>query len=307
MKSRLHKVLRTLFRSPEVAETEETRIKEVLGKSARRLRTNDPQTQLQWSRLQRTMEGIDAKAIPSKPRLAPRLAFGTVVAAIIVAAVFLFTSTPQVAPETFSTRMGEQKEIVLGDGSQVTLNHTSELVASAQQPDKTRRFSLRGEAYFRVRHTGSPFIVSTRYADIEVVGTEFNVRERDGGVEIGIINGAVKVRVTRSGKDSTILLTQHQMAVCPQDGFPSRTADISSPEYPGWMRGKLLLDRTTFLAACRELEMRFNVTITIHDQILREKIITGILDARSPESGLAALCELTGKKFTHAGRTYDVE
>lgn len=307
MKTKLTEALNTLFQRTGTHDAGDAKIGETLRESARKLRAMDPQTRLQWSRLQSTIARANTEAVSSQPRMMPRLAFAAVALVIILAAVFLFTSTPLLAPETFTTRMGERKEIVLGDGSQVTLNHTSELVASAQRPDKTRRLSLTGEAYFRVRHTGSPFVVSTPYADIEVVGTEFNVRERDGGVEIGVIDGAVKVRIAREGKDSTLLLTKHQMAVCLRNGFPSRTGDISSPEYPGWMHGKLLLDRTTFLAACRELEMRFDVTIAIHDKMLREKVITGILDARSPESGLAALCELTGKNFTHTGRTYDVE
>jgi len=299
--------MKTLLRRTGTPEAGDERINESLRESARRLKTIDPQTQLQWSRLQRVIETSEVVAAPPKPRLMPRLAYGTAAVAIIVAAVFLFTSTPQIAPETFSTRMGEQKEIDLGDGSRVTLNHTSELVAIALRSDEPRRLSLTGEAYFKVRHTGSPFIVSTRHADIEVVGTEFNVRERDGGVEIGVVDGAVKVRIVRDGKDSTLLLTRHQMALCPADGFPGRMADISSAEYPGWMHGKLLLNKTSFAAACRELELRFDISISVHDPQLREKIITGILEARNPESGLTALCELTGKRFTHTGRSYDVE
>jgi hypothetical protein len=108
----------------------------------------------------------------------------------------------------------------------------------------------------------------------------------------------------KDGRDSTLLLTQNQMALCPHDAFPHRIAGISSPEYPGWMHGKLLLDRTQFITACRELEMRFGVTIDVRDTALRERMITGILDARTAASGLSALCELTGKEFTHAGKTY---
>jgi transmembrane sensor len=307
MKTRLTEALQTLLRRSRTPNAGGTKIQEALQESTRRLRAIDPQTQQQWSRLQSTIERANTEVAPLKPRLMPRLAFGVVAVAIILAAVFLFTSNPQLAPETFATQTGEQKQIVLGDGSQITLNHTSELVATVQRPDEPRRVSLSGEAFFRVRHTGAPFIISTESAEVEVVGTEFNVRGRDGQVEIGVISGAVKVRIIKQGKESTLLLTQHQTALCAQGGFPVRTADISSPEFPGWMHGKLLLDKTTFLAACRELELRFGVTITIHDQILQEKVITGILDASNPESGLAALCELTGKKFTHTGRTYDVE
>jgi ferric-dicitrate binding protein FerR (iron transport regulator) len=307
MDSRLRQLRTTLFRSPEITETEEARMQEALRKSTQRFRAVDPKTQQQWSRLRRAIEQVDAKPVSPRSRLIPRLAFGGAVVAVVAAAVYLLTTSQQTLLETFTTRMGEQKEIVLGDGSQITLSYASEIVASEQRPDKPRRLSLTGDAYFKVRHTGTPFIVSTRSADVEVVGTEFNVRQRDGGVEIGVIDGAVKFRIVRDGKDSTLLLMHHQMAVCPRDGFPRRIGDISSPAYPGWMHGKLLLDKTSFLAACRELEMRFGVTITVHDLALREKVMTGILEARNPESGLAALCELTGKKFTITGRSYDVE
>lgn len=315
MKNKLIQVLNALGRRSNAPDAGDEKIQDALQKSARRLRVIDTQTQQQWSRLQSTLqntpqntiERANTEVVPFKPRLMPRLAFGAVALAIILAAVFLFTSGPQLAPDTFATQMGEQKEIVLGDGSQVTLSYASELVASQQRADNPRRFSLTGEAYFRVRHTGTPFIVSTQYADVEVVGTEFNVRERNGEFEIGVIDGAVKMRVVKEGKDSTLMLTRHQMGACLENGFPGRLANISSTEYPGWMHGKLLLDKTSFSAACRELEMRFGIIISIHDRLIQDKIITGILDARNAELGLAALCELTGKKFTHSGRTYDVE
>lgn len=307
MKSRLLQTLKTLFRLPASPEAGEARIQEALHESASRLRTVDPQTQRRWLQLQSAMKSVDTAAVLPRSRIMPRLAFGAAALAVLATAVYLYTSSPQSPPETFTTRMGEQKEVVLGDGSQVTLSYASELVASAQRPDKPRRLSLTGEAYFRVRHTGTPFIVSTQYADVEVVGTEFDVRERDGGVEIGVVTGTVRVRSIKDGKDSTLLLAQHQVAVCPLNGFPRRVEDISSPDYPGWLHSKLLLYGTSFQAACRELEMRFDVTVAIHDPTVREKVITGILDARTAESGLNALCVLTGKKLTHAGKTYIID
>jgi transmembrane sensor len=240
-------------------------------------------------------------------RLLPRLAAGAVAVALLVVTAWFYSSSPEAAPDVFATQVGEQKEITLRDGSQVTLNYASQLTGSAEKQDRARHFSLKGEAYFRVEHTGSPFIVSTMNADVEVVGTEFDVRERDGELEIGVVRGAVKVRVMKGGKDSTLMLTKNQVGFCPRDGFPQRLSDIASVEYPGWLHGKLLLDHTAFPAACRELEMRFGITITVHDQTMKSKVITGILDARTAERGLAALCELTGKHYTHAGTTFTVD
>jgi ferric-dicitrate binding protein FerR (iron transport regulator) len=304
MKPRLPQALKTLFRLNGNTDDADAKIQEILRETSSRLRTADPQTQQQWLRVQGATRQINAEAVPSRPRLVPRLAFGTAALAILAAAIYFYASSPQSSPEAFTTRMGEQKEVVLGDSSQITLNYASELVASAQRLNEPRRVSLTGEAYFRVRHTGSPFILTTQSTSVEVVGTEFNVRERDGSVEVGVVSGAVKVRVVKDGKDSTLLLTQNQMALCPRDAFPHRLSSISSPEYPGWMHGKLLLERTQFIAACRELEMRFGVTIDVRDPALRERMITGILDVRTAASGLSALCELTGKEFTYAGKTY---
>jgi hypothetical protein len=80
--------------------------------------------------------------------------------------------------------------------------------------------------------------------------------------------------------------------------------DIPSADFPGWIHGKLFLDRTSFLAACHEIEMRFDVNIKTDSQLVWSDIITGILNARTAESAVAALCELTGKRFKHEGQMY---
>jgi ferric-dicitrate binding protein FerR (iron transport regulator) len=82
--------------------------------------------------------------------------------------------------------------------------------------------------------------------------------------------------------------------------------EIGSPHYPGWMHGKLLLNKTSFLDAIREIEMRFGISIAIDERQLRQEIITGILDARTAQSALTALCELTGRRFTHDGEKFHV-
>jgi len=238
----------------------------------------------------------------------PRLALG--VASIVGLAVgaYLYFSpfSSKSSSDTIVTGRGEQKEVVLDGGSRITLNHTSKLIMEKLQSERARRVSLEGEAYFSVQPGGAPFIVSTDYGVVRVVGTEFNLRARGGALEVAVIRGVVDVSAVKDGKDSTLLLSQHQMALVPLNDFPRRTGDIPSPDYPGWMHGKLFLDRTSFLAACREIEMRFDVSIKIDNQLVRSDIITGILNARTAESAVAALCELTGRRFKRDGQEFHV-
>ena len=302
----LSQKLKSLFHFRGKQQLEEATIRDILQKGFLRLRNADPQTEQQWLRLQRAIEQGNAAATRIKSRLIPRLAFGAAIVAIAMLGVYVYFSAKQHPPDTFTTQKGQQKEVVLGDGSQITLSYATELVVPKLQLGKPRRVSLTGEAYFRVRQSETPFIVSTQYAEVEVVGTEFNLRAHGGALEVAVISGMVKVSLAKGGKDSTLLLTQHQMAVCLRDGFPMRIGDIPSPEYPGWMHGKLFLNRTSFLAAAREIEMRFDVAIAIDDPNLHSEIITGVLDVKNAESALIALCSLAGKRFKHDGHEFKI-
>jgi ferric-dicitrate binding protein FerR (iron transport regulator) len=290
-----------------VHQAEETTITEILSSSLDHLRSVNPDTARQWLRLERAITQREVKAIPRRSYWAPRLAFGVAVLAIVTMGIYLVLTLLQQPPETFVTKRGEQKDIMLEDGTHITLSYASELTVPKEQAEQPRQVMLTGEAYFRVRHRdASPFIIRTSYADVEVVGTEFNVRARESTVEVGVIEGSVNVRMLGSGRESSVLLMQRQMVVVRQDGIAGRVEEIGSPHYPGWMHGKLLLDKASFRDAIREIEMRFGISIAIDERHLRQEIITGILDARTAQSALTALCELTGRRFTHDGEKFRV-
>ena len=59
--------------------------------------------------------------------------------------------------------------------------------------NNNRNVSLKGEAFFNVTPSKVPFVVSTDYAKITVLGTKFNVRARDDGFETGVNEGSVEI------------------------------------------------------------------------------------------------------------------
>lgn len=301
----LFQTLKSLLYVPSDVEAHEATIDQILQKGFPQIRNIDPDTHRQWLRLQQAVAQRDPEVAPARSRLIPRLAFVSAVAIVAALGVFAYFSFTG-STDTIATGRGEQKEVVLEDGSKVILSHTTEIVTAKMQPRKSRQVSLAGEAYFRARQGETPFIVSTEYADVQVVGTEFNIRAREGRLEVAVISGKVNVAAAKDGKESTLMLTQNQMALVLQGDVPKRLGDILSPEYPGWMHGKLFLNGTSFSEACREIEMRFDVRIKFNERSVQRDLITGILDARTAESALAALCEVTGKKFQHDGQTYHI-
>ncbi len=277
---------------------------EAVQLSFQRTKNIDPETHAQWLQLQRRIAQIENVTARRRPRLIPRLVFALSVMALAAVGVYYLTRD---SPIVFSTQRGEQRVLTLDDGSEVTLSYSTELIVpSSLRSATSRRVSLKGEAFFRVQRNEVPFIVSTSGVEIEVVGTAFNIRARESIVEVGVIEGSVNVRGLGSGRESSVFLMQRQMVVVRQDGFTGHVEEIGSPHYPGWMHGKLLLNKTSFLDAIREIEMRFGISIAIDERQLRQEIITGILDARTAQSALTALCELTGRRFTHDGEKFHV-
>ncbi|MEM7572797.1 MAG: FecR domain-containing protein [Bacteroidota bacterium] len=123
-------------------------------------------------------------------------------AAVIILVVgftkFLPTAEPSTSWIAVSTLFGEQKTVMLPDGSEVILNANSQLRYPAGEWNgiQERRVELEGEAFFKVQRQteGSPFIVESGGMEVEVLGTQFNVYQRGYESEVILAEGLVAIR-----------------------------------------------------------------------------------------------------------------
>jgi len=109
-------------------------------------------------------------------------------AALLLCARFLISP-----PSHYITAVGEERSLVLEDGSEIFLAPSSKLDVIFTAGE--RRLHLRaGEATFRVRHDATrPFRVYSGPVIVEAIGTEFNVNQLHGESVVGVIEGVVKV------------------------------------------------------------------------------------------------------------------
>jgi len=106
--------------------------------------------------------------------------------------------------QTYETGYGNQRTVVLPDGSEAILNSKSSLTFNENSWDDDRTVSLNGEAYFKVKK-GEKFTVTTTSGTVEVLGTQFNVLSDDDIFEVKCHEGKVKVS---SKTQKTAILTQ---------------------------------------------------------------------------------------------------
>jgi len=197
-----------------------------------------------------------------------------------------------------------EKVISLSDGSKIYLNAGSRLSYSKDYDSESRKVSLNGEAYFDVKKGINPFIISTEYAEITVLGTKFNVRSRDDGFEVGVNEGAVKVH---NDLQSMELSQGEQIDINPE--YPktfssSKMADF----YPGWKNNKLICDNSSLVKICDELERIYNVKINFQNESQKNIPISGIinLNPNNLESVLSSISLLSKREFKLRGDSYIV-
>jgi transmembrane sensor len=130
-------------------------------------------------------------------RWVPRVAWGaSALAAAVIASVLV--SYTRAKSEEFVTAVGEQRTAKLDDGSILQLNTDTKI--SVTYSKAYRRIHLiQGEALFSVEHDPTrPFIVEAENAHVRAVGTEFNVRNRTGAVDVTVVEGVVQVSASDS-------------------------------------------------------------------------------------------------------------
>jgi transmembrane sensor len=161
-------------------------------------------------------------------------------------------------------------KIVLPDGSNVWLNHSSSLKYPASFQGDTRQVELNGEGYFEVAHNPrNPFIVQAGRFRIKAVGTAFNVMAYpdEDKVETSLINGKVELQmldlkgnVVPMGK-----MNPDEFTVYNKMNNEVTTLIIGDDRNFSWKSGKLVFNNEPIGEVAKKLSRWFNVDIRVKD------------------------------------------
>jgi transmembrane sensor len=237
----------------------------------------------------RHLPGLDETAT-NNPRYWP-LAAAALAACLVVALLLWpqFQGSPAAA--LYQTAMGEQRDVLLEDGSQLTLN-TNTRVHVASADDQRLVELLRGEAYFRVTPDEKrPFHVDTGNTRITVLGTAFNVYRQDDRTEVTVTEGVV--RVTEKGETGSRapdieVLHDNQQLTATGRGLQAVTV-IDADRRIAWQRGELVAEEMPLPELIRQLQRYHSTRVVIADAELATLTVSGVFRLDQPESILQAL------------------
>lgn len=158
---------------------------------------------------------------------------------------------------------GEKAELTLPDGSRVWLNSGSTFRFPQQFAGNSRQVCLAGEAFFEVVKGKAPFIVSSDYGDIRVLGTSFNVRAYDNlDFQATLVEGKIHFKT----EDKEQLLTPGQ-----QLSLTARQELIVEAVDPAkaisWKNGFISFENEPLSEVMKRLERHFGIQISLDEQL----------------------------------------
>ena len=236
-------------------------------------------------------------------RSSSRVRFGA--AAAVLLAVIGATAGYVMTRNVYTTAVGEQRSILLADGSTIDMNGRSKvrvrLAAGSRSVDL-----MEGEALFRVaKDKARPFIVSASDTRVRAVGTEFAVNRLRRELLVTVVDGTVAVSVptlrsrspargatanpqgAASGEtgsvmaalapanDEVLLNAGQQLAVPTAGSVLPQPRSVDVEGAIAWTQRRLVFDSTALEDVVAEFNRHSRRTLVIEGNSLRDVDISG--------------------------------
>ncbi len=193
-------------------------------------------------------------------------------------------------PQTYSTRVGEQRLIQLADGSQVTLNTDS--LIKVRVDGRQRHVELaRGEAYFDVAKLGgAPFVVESGKSEVRVTGTRFNVRDGRDWVRVDVEEGRVLAGAHASTQPAgAAVLLASQAVTLDGNGLVRWRGAADIDRVDNWRRGRVYFNETPLRDAVADMNRYSKTHLVITTPGIADMPVSGVFRAGASDSFARAL------------------
>ena len=233
-------------------------------------------------------------------RPALRWVAGLAAASVVVTACLGWWLTLS-RPEQFQTKLGEQRSVLLADGSRVTLNTASKIEVRLQADHRVIQL-LQGEVLFDVVHDAlRPFDVHAGNVVVRAVGTQFDIDRRATRTAVTVVEGRVAMIAADSRTGNLPVLSAGDRVVVDSAGPGALEHDVNLAEVTAWTQHQLVFHHRPLGEVADELN-RYNVgRIEIRSPSLREQEVTGTFRSNDVASFVAVLEGIPGVQVIDDG------
>ncbi len=227
---------------------------------------------------------------------------------ILFAATFMLYYYFSIPKNIVVVAQAENTELVLPDGSLVSLHAGSQLTYPESFASKSRDVELKGEAYFKVAHDKTkPFIVASGDARIEVLGTQFNVNTQlaGGKMEVVLTTGKVSVYYKTNPTENVLLMPGEKAELVADQKQILKSAN-TDPNYMAWKTRILVFDNETLGQVLNTLQNVYQTPIKLVEPQLSACTVTASFNEQSLQSVLEVLTQTLDLKVKQNGKEIEL-
>ena len=179
---------------------------------------------------------------------------------------------------TYSTEYGMTKNIILEDGSEVTLNANSTLRVPRNLTDY-REVWLQGEAFFSIikKKNGSRFFVHTNNLNVEVLGTQFNVNTRHENTEVVLSEGSIKLTSNLPAIKLPLLMKPGDFVSLSKNDAKFNKREVQPTKYNAWKTNLLIFENTPLSLIVQQIEDYYGIEVEVANLELSKRQLTGTM------------------------------
>jgi len=160
-------------------------------------------------------------------------------------------------PISYSTQVAESIQVSLPDDSAVWLNAKSE-ISHNKDWDNSRNVNLNGEAYFEVAK-GKTFTVKTPEGTVTVLGTKFNVKNRNKTFEVHCFEGSVAV-----------VYNGIKTVLKPNEIFTYKEKQMNTIEKPNWLLKKSVFKKSSLQNVITDISIQYGIDFVIDEKLEKQ-------------------------------------
>lgn len=177
---------------------------------------------------------------------------------------------------------GGQYFVVLADGTKVWLNSESKLKFPVKFLEgKTRNVELvYGEAYFEVspssKHKGAKFNVLTMHQQVDVLGTEFNIKayKEESEIITTLVEGKIAIQKGSIKKE----IKPNQQSKINHNSNSIDIIEVDASQEVSWVKGLFTFNEASLDDMMKELSRWYDTEVVFENANKKQFVFTGVLE-----------------------------
>ena len=215
---------------------------------------------------------------------------------LVLAGIFtiIYTLSVTQKPAVEMVRLDTQNETntlikTLTDGSVVYLAQNTVFSYPKEFEADSRKVELTGEAFFDITpNPDKPFVITTEEAIIQVLGTAFNVRTKNGDhFELVVNRGKVKVSLKNDPSKTELVQAGEKLVI--NNGLIRSV--VSSGDMPRWYLQRMQFKDESLQNILNVLNRNFNTKFAVSNQETGNRKLTVTFSDETPETMSELICQ----------------